>query len=518
MVPGAAAGVRALAAPLAGVDDRGGKVMPDAIAVAPRPGAGANPVRWPPAGTLVVAGTAAAAGVALVPLLWGNVFPDEGWYLHAGLEVRAGRLPYRDFAFFQAPLSPYLLAAAGGDLMLGRIITLMCGLGAWVLALSMAARHGPHAVVLAILLGATNAYTWRWMTVCRNIAPAALLVMAALTLLAPGRPGRLVAAGLAGALAAATRASAAGALVGMGLVLAARGRWHDVAWMVAGAALGLTAAVGPFALADPGAFLHCNLLYHTGLYEGGADWIEVAVSKLHGLARFADKHALVLMALALWWRRPGSGWGDDPRPAAALATAMAMTVLHAVPGGFRPEYHELALFPLIAGLAPCLAPGLATSGGATLAVVAGLSLAQVGLARTHLVSHGGWNRGLIERLGRATAAACPPGEPVLSFIPDVAIAAGRPLGEGLAMASVSLAAPSVSAREALRLHVVTLETVARVLEEGRMGAVVWAGLTDVDPRRVRLYDRAARGRVERALRARYTPTARVDRWTIWRRR
>ena len=38
----------------------------------------------------------------------GRLNQDEGWYLYASRLVYEGRLPYRDFAFFQAPFLPYV--------------------------------------------------------------------------------------------------------------------------------------------------------------------------------------------------------------------------------------------------------------------------------------------------------------------------------------------------------------------------------------------------------------------------
>ena len=39
---------------------------------------------------------------------FGHINHDEGWYLYASRLVYDGSLPYRDFAFFQAPVLPYL--------------------------------------------------------------------------------------------------------------------------------------------------------------------------------------------------------------------------------------------------------------------------------------------------------------------------------------------------------------------------------------------------------------------------
>ena len=45
--------------------------------------------------------------------LWfGDLNQDEGWYLYAARLVSEGKVPYRDFAYPQAPLMPYIYAVA----------------------------------------------------------------------------------------------------------------------------------------------------------------------------------------------------------------------------------------------------------------------------------------------------------------------------------------------------------------------------------------------------------------------
>ncbi|MDD3604519.1 MAG: hypothetical protein PHD86_04960, partial [Kiritimatiellae bacterium] len=44
-------------------------------------------------------------------ILLGELNQDEGWYLYAAGQVARGALPYRDFAFTQAPVMPFVYAA-----------------------------------------------------------------------------------------------------------------------------------------------------------------------------------------------------------------------------------------------------------------------------------------------------------------------------------------------------------------------------------------------------------------------
>jgi len=59
-------------------------------------------------GLLILCGTALAA----FSLWWAPLNQDEGWYLIAAQRVAQGRMPYRDFAYTQAPLFPYLSQGA----------------------------------------------------------------------------------------------------------------------------------------------------------------------------------------------------------------------------------------------------------------------------------------------------------------------------------------------------------------------------------------------------------------------
>src|SRR5437868_3616475 len=71
-------------------------------------------IRAPGRGRYSVAGLVAAGLAALAVLgvcAWlGVVKFDEGWYIVSARLVGHGALPYRDFAFTQGPLFPYVIA------------------------------------------------------------------------------------------------------------------------------------------------------------------------------------------------------------------------------------------------------------------------------------------------------------------------------------------------------------------------------------------------------------------------
>ena len=67
-------------------------------------------------------------------LKWGDLNQDEGWYLYGARLVKEGRVPYRDFAFTQGPVMPYVYAHAQSwvdrwGVAGGRLVTGLLGLG-----------------------------------------------------------------------------------------------------------------------------------------------------------------------------------------------------------------------------------------------------------------------------------------------------------------------------------------------------------------------------------------------------
>ena len=469
---------------------------------------------------------AAALGLALVAL--GNVFPDEGWYLYAGRRVADGAMPYRDFAHFQAPLSPYVFALADGDRTTGRLICLACGLGAIALALDVARGRSTRAHTAAALMLVPASYTLRWYAVCRNIAPAALLL--ALGVWLAERRGRPAAAAVALALAGGVRLSAAGAVPALAAALALAGRRKDAARALLAGAVSLAAIFAPFALAAPRAFVFDNLLYHVGLHREGT-WLEEVQGKALGVVKLGEHHqALVLGLLLTLWRRKekeagGTGQGaggkwEGGRMEVAGAVALAVTLLHLVPGRLHTEYHELVV-PLLAVVAgSACAPLVERFAALSVPARAGVALlltAQVFGAYGQLYPQTGWSPAMVADVSAALARTAPDGEPVVTFVPDFALEADLPLADGLEMASVSLAIPSTTEDDCARLHVVTLATLARDLARRVPGAVVWRSLDDADPRRTSLYEPRDVQALDAALRANYTPVVTVHGWTIWRR-
>ena len=83
----------------------------------------------------------------------GRLNADEGWYLYAGRLVWRGELPYRDFAFTQMPLLPYVygvLQVLHASLYVGRIVSFVLGTAAIALGVRVAWREAGRGAAAAV--------------------------------------------------------------------------------------------------------------------------------------------------------------------------------------------------------------------------------------------------------------------------------------------------------------------------------------------------------------------------------
>lgn len=82
-----------------------------------------------------------------IVFIWlGQINDDEGWYLYAGRLVFLGQYPYKDFAFTQTPLLPYIYGLPQNllfqSIYLGRITSVVFSSAAFILLLLIANRYG----------------------------------------------------------------------------------------------------------------------------------------------------------------------------------------------------------------------------------------------------------------------------------------------------------------------------------------------------------------------------------------
>ena len=176
---------------------------------------------------------------------------DEGQYVAAAHFVARGLIPYRDFAYLQTPLQPYLIAplawlAHGWLLVAARLANALAVavaallLGRTAVRLSGRTIAGPLAIIAVVAIDAVQFGA----TVARNDALPMLFFAAALERLFAAHqisPRRAALAGLLLALAASTKISYAlptAAAAAMALWHARRADRTQVAALIAGMAVG----------------------------------------------------------------------------------------------------------------------------------------------------------------------------------------------------------------------------------------------------------------------------------------
>ena len=133
----------------------------------------------------------------------GRINHDEGWYLYAAGRVLEGALPYRDFAYFQAPLLPFVHAPAqllfGPGVVVGRLTSLALSIGTVALGARLAFVHGGRLAALFFLgiLCLTPQQLWAFTTTRTEPLVAFWLMLAAFFLLARPVSARASGAALA---------------------------------------------------------------------------------------------------------------------------------------------------------------------------------------------------------------------------------------------------------------------------------------------------------------------------------
>jgi hypothetical protein len=219
-------------------------------------------------------------GLSFFNLWMGELNQDEGWYLYAAKQLAAGRLPYRDFAFTQAPLVPLAYAAClnwidAHGILGGRILTWLFGTLGALAALFTAMRAGPRTAQrlsggLCLVLVALNMFQSYFTVVVKTYALASLLLcsgLLALSFVGTRRGGRAaLLAGLLLAAATAVRLSLGAALALGGIyLLLVRSRVRRWAWLdyALGGAVGLAGLLLPFWLMGDEGFRFGVFEYHT---------------------------------------------------------------------------------------------------------------------------------------------------------------------------------------------------------------------------------------------------------------
>lgn len=240
--------------------------------------------------TLALVACAVLCGAAV----WmGGLNQDEGWYLYAANLVAEGQMPYRDFAYTQGPLLPFVYSTftwvwRAGGLLGARFFTLAMGLVGVLFAAGLARRFvaddkQDETALIVFFLLSTNLYHLYYLAIPKTYALAGLFVILGFYLLTFARAHAAAAlgAGLCLACAAGTRISLGALLpvVGVGLLVARR--WKPLSQFCVGGFGGLALVYGPFLLdAGARAGLFAAQAYHAA--RGGFDltWTVGSLSRL----------------------------------------------------------------------------------------------------------------------------------------------------------------------------------------------------------------------------------------------
>ncbi len=238
--------------------------------------------------------------------IWmGELNQDEGWYLYAAKQMAEGNMPYRDFAFTQAPMLPLVYSwvypwVGQFGLLGGRAVTWGFGTLGILFSVWLAMRAGPRQAQrftggLCFIMVAMNVYQSYFTTLVKTYALSSLFLSAGLLALAFIGPKRGFRAAVLGgfllACAAATRISlGAGLALGGLYLLIFRKRLKTWAWLDfgLGGMLGLAVTMLPFMMMGRDGFRFGVIEYHA-LRESGPVFAQIAY-KVGCLSRLAQAY------------------------------------------------------------------------------------------------------------------------------------------------------------------------------------------------------------------------------------
>jgi len=247
--------------------------------------------------------------LSLCNFSFGNLNQDEGWYLYAARSVAAGKTPYVDFAYTQAPVLPYVYAifqpiiskfgVAGGrgiTFFFGFFSILFAAATAWRLS----TKNRAFAVLATVLLIGGNVYQSYFTTIIKTYALCSFFLMAGFFVLTwKGKWGAFFGAVLL-ALAAGTRLSSGIVLLVIGIGLLIRSFRFDkkeLDWFFFGLGGGL--ALGlifiPFLLKAPEQTIFGLVGYHAERETAGL--AQACMLKVGFISRFVQAYLLFVLGL-----------------------------------------------------------------------------------------------------------------------------------------------------------------------------------------------------------------------------
>lgn len=295
-------------------------------------------------------------------LLFRNVNLDEGWYLWASKLVYEGRVLYRDFAYTQTPLLPYIYGAfqrlAGEGLIQGRVLTVLfscCTL--WICTRIAQRMAGSSGGFFCLLLAITSTYALAYLSYTATYGLATLFIASALYV-AAGASSLRWSEGARGSLsllllclAVATRMSTIAALppLFLYLLLSSNRPKRTALWGGLTTLVSLCFVFLPLNVVSEGLMRYDIFGFHTDRILR----LEWQLEKIFRILRETLLIFAVPLLLSTWstfsaivTRRNESAW---PRPAQAgplleltlLSMVVGMALLHFIPRTTSSFYHTL---------------------------------------------------------------------------------------------------------------------------------------------------------------------------------
>ena len=428
---------------------------------------------------------------------------DEGWYLWASKLVYEGKLPYRDFAFPQGPLLPYVYGAIlrlfGEGLYQGRLMTALLGCLSLLLGIRLARRlGGEQTVVIFLLLQITTliAVAFQYAYTATYALATCLLIASILCALSdlPETP-RVVLTTVLWALATGTRLSIAVAIVPLAfyLVLTSRRRWRIALVTGATAILALGLVFGPFLLQARDVLFYNVFGFHTDRMHPAMQLRAMGRSLIRFVKDFPIPILLGCAGLVIWAvsarlapdRR--RAWQHHfPRLTVGLVV-LSLLVAHLIPRTTDSYYNSLQmpLLNILGALVLAWAwrsltgrPTLRWAGVTLLAAAILLNGIQqaYALVRHNLVAIPPQNQIALARHAAAFLnQMTPPGSQILTFDTYLGLESGRRIAPGFEMSFFGYR-PTWPTDQAQKYRVVNNELLLEALR-GDMGA---AAFTDYD--------------------------------------
>ncbi|MCX7853816.1 MAG: hypothetical protein N2383_13695 [Caldilineales bacterium] len=417
---------------------------------------------------------------------------DEGWYLWAARLVYEGQIPYRDFAYPQAPLLPYVYGLFrlvwGQGLYQGRLTTLLLAVGGLTIGYRLTRRRGgAWAGVLFLWLQTTTlvAATYTVAYTAPYALASALLLLAFHQSLDTAREDRRnILATVAMVAAAATRLSAAAGWAVFLPYLVYSSRQRKRALVRVALTTGVTGGLlfGPFLALGGEVMLYDVFGFHTDRMIP-EDWPRVRLQSLHDTLRdFGMPFSLMLIGLiggGIALARARSRWAllQAYLPELAMGlTVLALFVAHLLPRTTMSFYHSLQM-PLVAVLGSLTMVKL----GAGLWRHERTRPLLVVLVVLFLAVHAGWqfrrvldyelvrwpprpHIAVVRAAARSIERLVPPGSTILTFATPLVVETDLRLLPGYEM-SIFAYRPTWSTAEAQRYRVVNNDRLQAALAQ-----------------------------------------------------